>query len=228
MERSSSSLNANHLSDVGSRMAEKPRAAFSSPLVHEAAGRTAGGRPRERWALEHPHSSSFISSFNTKYSYLLSEIHSFISTSPAFVILYISPSSQLPTRGTHLSFSPPSSPTHSPLSHPVIPTELPLLSKDGGDLTHSRDPRATTSCSLPWRSSPASPTASSATARPSLELAWAWISGRSVQPQAPSLSSTRQRRRGAPGSGGLGMSVGMIGSNPALEREWPDLHGSRS
>jgi hypothetical protein len=129
-----------------------------------------------------------------------------------------------------LSFSPPSSPTHSPLSHPVIPTELPLLSKDGGDLTHSRDPRATTSCSLPWRSSPAFPTASPTTARPHLrayagvdlgaEPCAASSSGARLGSAAATRSSSQRRHRH--------LHRHVIGSNPALERGWPDLHGGRS
>jgi hypothetical protein len=65
--------------------------------------------------LDHPHRSSSISYFKTEYSILIINILSFIFTSPAFVILYFSPSSKLPTRGAHRSFSPhPSFPYRPP------------------------------------------------------------------------------------------------------------------
>jgi hypothetical protein len=77
-----------------------------------------------RSALDHPHSSSFIPSFKMEYSCLVSEIPTFIFTSPAFIIIYFSPSSKLPTRGTHSSFSPHLFPTTP--SHPPIPLSLSL------------------------------------------------------------------------------------------------------
>jgi hypothetical protein len=67
--------------------------------------------------LDHPHSSSFISSFKMVYSYPVSEIPFFIQLPPAVVILYISPLSlishilfshlQLPSPLSPFCFSPP-------------------------------------------------------------------------------------------------------------------------
>jgi hypothetical protein len=51
--------------------------------------------------LDHPHSSHFIFSSKTEYTYLDSKILSFISTSPTSILLHISPSSQQPTHMTH-------------------------------------------------------------------------------------------------------------------------------
>jgi hypothetical protein len=82
-------------------------------------------------ALDHPYSSYFVFSFKTEYVCLVSKIFSFISTSPAFIILHISSSSQLPTWGptchslflSLLFFSPltPLFPTY-PLLFPLVST----------------------------------------------------------------------------------------------------------
>jgi hypothetical protein len=60
-----------------------------------------------------------------EYSCLVSEIPTFIFTSSAFIILYLFPSSKLPTRGTHSSSPfPPLDPSHP---HPS-PNYSPSLS----------------------------------------------------------------------------------------------------
>jgi hypothetical protein len=76
--------------------------------------------------LDHPHSSSFIFSFKTEYSSLVIHILSLIQLSPALVILYFSPLSQLPAHGPTcqaliLFNTPP------PLSHPPNPLLSHLL-----------------------------------------------------------------------------------------------------
>jgi hypothetical protein len=68
-------------------------------------------------------------------SHLVSEIPTFIFTSPAFVILYFFPSSKLPTRGTHSSYSPPLFLPHRPLPPAPFPPSLsrnPTLARRGG------------------------------------------------------------------------------------------------
>jgi hypothetical protein len=60
-------------------------------------------------------------SFKTEYSRQLSEIATFIFTSPTFVILYFSHSSKLPTHGTHSSYSPLSFFPTGPLPPAPIP-----------------------------------------------------------------------------------------------------------
>jgi hypothetical protein len=94
--------------------------------------------------LDHPHSSSFISSFKMVYSYPVSEIPFFIQLPPAVVILYISPLSlishilfshlQLPSPLSPFCFSPPPG---SIFSARLPPSPLflrsPLLPLSGSD-----------------------------------------------------------------------------------------------
>jgi hypothetical protein len=62
--------------------------------------------------------------FYPEYCRLVSEIPTFIFTSPAFIILYFPPSSKLPTRGTHSSYSILTFFPTVPL--PPVPIPLPL------------------------------------------------------------------------------------------------------
>jgi hypothetical protein len=97
--------------------------------------------------LDHPHSSYFIFLIKMEYSYMVITILSLIQLSLALVILYISPLSQLLTRGPtrhSLSFSlpfppPPSNPFPHFLS-PLLPPPPPLLLRWGRSI-----------CTAPWR-----------------------------------------------------------------------------
>jgi hypothetical protein len=72
-------------------------------------------------ALDHPHSSNFISSFKTEYVILLIQVISFIFTSLVSIILYTSILSQQLSGGTHTSASP----YHLPPPH-LARSALPL------------------------------------------------------------------------------------------------------
>jgi hypothetical protein len=62
--------------------------------------------------LNYPHSFSYIYSFKTEYSCLVREILSFISTSPALVILYFSSSIPTTHEKAHMSGGIPASHAH--------------------------------------------------------------------------------------------------------------------
>jgi hypothetical protein len=67
---------------------------------------------------------------------LVSNMLSFISTSSTFIILYISPLSQPPTRGAHLSFTS----SFYPPRQPLPPTPTPSLSPPPRRTTSSPPP----------------------------------------------------------------------------------------
>jgi hypothetical protein len=96
----------------------------------------------------HPHSSSFISSFKTEYSYPHNKILSFIFTSPTSIILYTSllPNYQLagPTRQPPSPFI--SQPTHPT---PYSPSCAPGPSAVGWDGARGRRRRPRIPAPLP-------------------------------------------------------------------------------
>jgi hypothetical protein len=165
---------------------------------------------------DHPHSSSFITSFKTEYSRPISEIPSFISHSSTLVILYIFTSSQLtsmePTCHT-LPFSFP-----RPSQGPTQPHWPPIPRTDASHPLLLRRPPPPLPCFLRrWPTSPVS----QRTKRRRRSRPWrcGWIQA------LESKATTGPGWRGALSSVRVGLLRGGGGGAASSSVRWSMGHG---